>query len=481
MIKVPDPILITFIIMSISGFFLRFFKDGVWKQLSMKPLMQRLPLFASIMLPFIGLFIVGQQFGVAAAAGLPYFGGAILLSYLLSALNLPSYLRGILLLAASVALTQFGASDANIIGLGSALTGLLAHKLIENLSFTLESSFDDALPPLIWLTTVMWVTSVHGTSAAAVMQAGTVLGVISVSLLLRFAQGPILGAKHNEFTKIIMLSTTGGLLVLLALTKGLAAVNYTNLAWLCGFGFLLTYLFKNVDVENRYSIPSHQAVKMLILVGILTVFATRFFGTFGLLALAPVAMVAPVSSAALIPGIYWASRALLQVFVQNYNTNVTGINLTHQYSGAAMYAGFLLAVVLTIFFREFKDRRVLLTIMTGTAIVVPVMSNFVLHAEPTCSLFVSTTVAAILMAVMAPSLLKDEVKGVENLALLPALMVGSGLTSSGLLTAGLESTIDVKTAVLSYGILFVLALTIGYWWMFQRGKKTQAAADSTSI
>ncbi|MBY0546714.1 MAG: hypothetical protein K2W95_05450 [Candidatus Obscuribacterales bacterium] len=474
MIKVADPILITFIITSISGFFLRFIKDGVWKQLSVKPLMQRFPLFASIMLPFIGLFVVGQQFGVAAAAGLPYFGGAILLSYLLGALNLPSYLRGILLLAASVALTQFGAADANIIGLGSALTGLLAHKLIENLSFTPESSFDDALPPLIWLSTVMWVTSVHGVGDAAVMQASTVLGIISVSLALRFVQGPILGAKHNENLKRVMLSTTGGLFVLLVLLKGLAAVNYTNLAWLCGSGYLLTYLFKDVDVENRYSIPSHQAVKMLILVGILTVVATRFFGTFGLLALAPVAMVAPVTSAALIPGIFWASRALLQVFVQNYNTNVTGINLTHQYTGAAMYAGFLLAVVLTIFFREFKDRRVLLTIMTGTAIVVPVMSNFVLHAEPTCSLLVSTTVAAILMAVMAPSLLKDEVKGVENLALLPALMVGSGLTSSGLLTAGLESTIDVKTAVLSYGILFVLALTLGYWWMFQRGKKAPA-------
>lgn len=311
------------------------------------------------------------------------------------------------------------------------------------------------------------------------MQAGTVLGIMSVSLGLRFFQGPILGAKHNETLKCLMLSTTGGLFVLLVLLKGLAAVNYTNLAWLCGFGYLLTYLFKDVDAESRYGLPSHQAVKMLILVGILTVIATRFFGTFGLLALAPVAMVAPVTSAALMPGIFWASRALLQVFVQNYNTNVTGINLTHQYTGAAMYAGFLLAVVLTIFFREFKDRRVLLTIMTGTAIVVPVMSNFVLHAEPTCSLLVSTNVAAILMAVMAPSLLKNEIKGVENLALLPALMIGSGLTSSGLLEAGLESTIDVKTAVLSYGTLFVLALTIGYWWMFQRVKKAPPAAPSS--
>lgn len=481
MIKVADLILIIFAVFSALGFSLRFFKDGVWKQLTLKPVAQRLPLFALIMLPFVGLFLVGQQFGVSAAEGLPFFGGAVVLSYLLSALNLPSYLRGILLLVASVALSQLGAPESTIVGLGSALVGLLAYKLTENLSYLPESTFDDVVPPLIWLTAVMWITSVHGTSATALTQANIILGIMSVAIGLRFFQGPIISAAPNEdsaYLKRVMLSSAGGLVVLVIIARVLVAMNYTNLAWLCGAGFFVTYMFKGADHEKRYAMPSHQAVKMLILVGILSVFATRFFGTFGLLALAPAAMVAPITSAALIPGIYFASRALLQVFVQNYNSNVTGINLTHQYAGAAMYAGFLLAVVLAVFFREFKDRRVLLTLMTGIAIVVPVMSNFILHAEPTSSLLVSTTVSAMLMAVLAPSLFKDETRGVENLVLLPALMVGSGLTSSGLLSAGLESTIDVKSTVLSYGILFVLALTLCYWWMFHRGKKNQPVAES---
>ncbi len=483
MIKVADSILILFIVSSVLGFFLRFIKDGVWKQFTFKPVLQRLPLFGLILLPFIGLFLIGNQFGIAAAAGLPFFGGGVALSYLLSAVNLPSYLRGILLLGATVALTIYGPADGYLVSLGSALVGLFAHKLTENLSYCEQSSFDDILPPFIWLTGVMWINSVQS-GANITTQASALLGIMSVSLLLRFVQGALVGANRQDdkvYLKRLMLSTTGGLAVLIVVVKFLAAMNMQDLALICGGGYFLTYLFKDGEDVDPYAMSSHRAVKLLILVGILTVLATRWHGTFGMLALAPVAMVAPISSAALLPGLFWASRALLQVFLQNYNNNVTGINLNHQYAGAAMYAGFLLAVVLAGFFREFKDRRVLLTILTGAGVVVPVMANFVLHAEPTCSLLVSTTVASILLAVMAPSLLKDGIKGVENLMLVPGLMIGSGLISGGLLQAGIESTVEIKTTVLSYGIMFVLALTIGYWWLFQKARKKPPVATETGV
>ena len=482
MIKLADPILILFATASVLGFLLRFMKDIALKELSVTKLIKRLPLFGLILLPFVGLFLIGQQFGVAAAAGLPYFGGAILLSYLLSAINLPSYLRGILLLAATVALTIYGPADNIVIGLGSSLIGLLAYKLTDNLSYVNLSALDDILPPFIWLSGVMWITTI-ASGATITTQASALLGIMSVSLLLRFFQGPFVSTKRLDdpiYLKRVMLSASGALAVLIIVVKLLAAMNMQNLAWICGAGYFMTYLFKETDSDSPYAMSSHNAVKMLILIGILTLVASRLYGTFGLLALAPVAMVAPISSAALIPGLFWASRALLQVFVQNHNMNVTGINLTHQYTGAAMYAGFLLAVVLASFFREFKDKRVLLTLMTGTGIVVPVMSNFLLHAEPTCSLFISATVASVLMAVMAPSLLKDNIKGVENLVLVPGLMIGAGLVSSGLLEAGLQATVDVKTTVLSYGIIFVLALTVGYWWLFQRLKKKPEAAESNA-
>lgn len=483
MIKIPDPVLILFAISSVLGFFLRFIKDGNYKQLTFKPIVERLGTFALVTVPFIGLLLVAQQFGVTAGSTLPYFAGAAVLSFVLGGLGIPSYLRGILLLAATVALTALGPAANMMITLSSTLCGLLATKLSENIGFTTDSNFDDILPPMIWLSSVVWLANVAGDTKPEI-RAAVILGILSVSQLMRFVQGPFVrvgnAADDRIFLKRVVLSISAGLGVLCVLVKMLNLVDLQYLALLCGAGYFVTYMYKDLQGEDRYSLTSQQSIRMLILIALLTLVATRFFGMFGLLALAPTALVAPLSSAALFPALFFTGRVLVQIFVQNFNQNVTGINLTHSWAGAAQFGGFVLAVVLMLLFKERMNRKVLLALTLGACIVTPVLSNFILHSEPTCSLFMAMLVAGSILTVVAPSLQNSRPNGSENLMLLTPLMVSSGILTSGLLEAGNEATIATKTTVLSYGIVFVLALMFVCWFFFRQKNQQPPASEATS-
>lgn len=481
MIKLTDSVLILYIVSSLLGFSLRFFKDASWKELSTEFFARRMITFGFVLLPCIVLFLVGQQFGVAAGTTLPYFLGPALLFCVLSAINLPSYLRGLVLLGASVVLTLCFPASENLIAITSALLGLLVVKLADNLVFADHSntSLDDVLPPFIWLTGAAWISSAESGNWVQ-LKASLLLGIMSVSILMRFVQGPFVSlnkADDKIYLKRVVLSITAGLAVLCIIVKLLNAMDMQSLAAICGAGYFVTYLFKNLNGERRYALDGQQSIRLVILIGLLTLVATRLYGSFGLLALAPAAMVAPVSSVAILPGLFFASRVLLQVFIQNFNLNVTGINLTHAYAGAAMYAGFMLAVVCLLLFREISDRRILLAVMLGLGVGTPILSNYLLHAEPTCSLFVSLLTGATLLVIVWPALENKPTLGVENLMLLPSLMLSSGILTHGLLEAGAESTIAAKTSVIGYTMVVVLAFILVLWWLFRNRAKKVAAGN----
>jgi hypothetical protein len=480
MIKIPDPVLILYIVASVLGFLFRFIKDGVYKQLTIKPLVSNAGLFLLVFLPFLGLLFLAQHFSVTAGSTVPYFAGAACLSYLLSGLGLPSYLRGILLAGAGVALTSFVQTD--FIGLASALTGLLAVKLTENLGFAEKPSLDDILPPFIWLTSVMWITTLD-LGKDLPLKAGLILGIMAVSMLMRVLQTPFLIVGKSEddklFLKRLLLAVTAGLGVLCVIVKLLNLVHFETLAIICAAGFFITYIYKDLSGDESYSLAGVQGLRMLIFIGLMTLVASRLYGSYGLLALAPTAMVAPLSTAALLPGIFYCSRVLLQVYLQHFNMNVTGINLTHTYAGAAQYGGFLLGIAILLLLKEKMNKRVILSLALATCIITPVLSNFLLHSEPTCSLFAAAIVSAFILAVIGPSLQNSTSDGVENLSLTPALMISSGILTSGLLELGNEATRVVKGTVLSYGVIFLVLFTFVFWFFFQR-KRTVSPPPATS-
>jgi hypothetical protein len=156
--------------------------------------------------------------------------------------------------------------------------------------------------------------------------------------------------------------------------------------------------------------------------------------------------------------------------------NVTGVNLNHAYTSAAQYAGFLMGIAMLFLLREKMNMRVLLSLVLSTCILTPVLSNFLLHSEPTCSLFSAMIVSCFLLSVLGPALQngvsngisKVISKGSESLCLTPALMIASGILTSDLLDVGNAATKIVKGTVLSYGVIFVLVMAFVFWFFFQR-------------
>lgn len=480
MIKIPDSVLILFVLAGLLGFLFPFIKEGIYKKLTVKPLAKNIGIFLLVFIPFLGLLFLAQHYTVATGPAVAFFAGAACLSYLLSAIGLPSPLRGIALAGASVVLTSTVQTDFT--GLAAALTGLLVVKLTENFAYAEESTLDDILPPFIWLSSVMWLSAVDAGKDLPV-KAALILGIMAISFIMKVVQTPFVSAgkpgDDRFHIKRLLLAVTAGLAVMLVAVKMLNLVHFEYIALLCGAGYFITYLYKDLSGAERYSLAGIQGLRLLIFIGLMTLIAGRLFGSYGLLALAPTALVSPVSSAALFPGIFFASRVLMQVYLQHFNMNVTGINLTHAYAGAAQYGGILLGFALLLLLKEKMNRRVLLSLALAICTITPVLSNFILHSEPTCSLFAATIVSAFILSVIGPSLQNAVSDGVENLSLMPALMISSGILTSGLLEMGNEATRMVKGTVLSYGIIFLVLLVFVFWFIYQRKPKVEPPAASS--
>src|SRR6185369_9754581 len=96
------------------------------------------------------------------------------------------------------------------------------------------------------------------------------------------------------------------------------------------------------------------ALKQLIVIGIFTLLASRLFGTVGVLVMAATTLVAIRGGVAQIAALFWITKTFAHAFTEQFNPNVTGINLTHPYSAAGLYAGFLIVVFASVLFRDLK-------------------------------------------------------------------------------------------------------------------------------
>lgn len=478
MAHVSSSILILFGVISLFAFAFPFVKDGVLKQLNPKGIAGALLPFILVLLPFAALFGLAAVMGIPINQTLPSFAGAAVLSFLLNRIGLPAQLRGVLLLVCAYLFTMSVQVESGPqFVLAATMLGLLVAKIADHLLFDGERSLDDILPPLIWLTTVAWATPFE--AKVAEQREGLILGVTCVAMFLRVMQRPLL-REDKVFIKRVVLAASGGLFVLMVITKLILAPDLQPLALLCGGGMFATYLFMNIDKEGQGNINGATAVKLLIVTGMLTMVATRFFGMFGLLALAPCALVAPWPGITQFAGAFFCIRVLLQLFITTYNSNVTGINIEHAYVGAAEYAGFIAMACLTLLLREVKDRRVLTALFLAAGALLPLAANYYLHAEPTSSLLVASTVAAVIFAILGPAFMQGETVGYENVVLLPAVMTVVGVTFGGLIEAGNEATNMFRGQVLGYaaGILIILVLAHWIFGRYTRAKKQEPVAPS---
>ncbi|HEY9716679.1 MAG TPA: hypothetical protein V6C69_04390, partial [Trichormus sp.] len=349
----------------------KFVLDKEWKNLTPKRLLWGWKALLLTVIPLTGLILAGKlgdNMELVNAA--PYFAGAAFLAYILSQIGLNAELRSLILLMLSVVLTMLLPTKElplwtePILG---TIGGLMAWKLVENLLHKPESRLDDLFAPAVWLGTV-WYSKLNMGEVGQFTAQDLVLATLTVTVFLRWVQ-PVLLPRDTIYLKRLMLSLSGGGLLLILISRVILAPDLTDVAWLGTAGFLGTYLLQSLD-RNVDDAPNlARGLKNILLVGIYTLAATRLFGMQGLLVLAATAVLAPIPGSALIAGFFWLSRVLLEGYVLLYDPNVTGINLMHPYTNAGLYAGFLAMVVVSVMIKDLKDRRLLATV-TLAAIVV---------------------------------------------------------------------------------------------------------------
>ena len=493
MVTLSTSILWLFAIACLVSLIVPFLRDKVAGKLAFNEIVPGLKQFLFVILPLAVIFGIASQFGVNVTNTLPHFLGAATAIFLLSRINMPAQLSGILLLIGAFLFTNGSEVDGYLVSGSALMFGLLSWKIADN--FLRKPTYDDVLPPVIWLGGAMWI-ALSTEAAQMAMQQGLLLGVISVCLIMRTIFHVVSTFMQDDvyYLKRTVLATTGGLLLLIVIMKLLTVPEMAKISALVGAGMLATFIFagRAIPIEPDPNDPTALApvdpyanllgtngIGLLVAIGILFLVATRLWGTLGLVLLAPTALVAPWPGPAQYPGMFFTLRTLLQVFILSFNSNITGINIMHAYTGAALYAGFIIMAIMTLLLRDLQDRRILTAVFLAAGVMVPLGANYFLHAEPTGSLLVSSTVAAILLAAIAPSMQQPSgAKGYENIAMLPALMITSGITTSGLLEAGANATIQVKSTMLGYSIGLLVVVAMVCWWVFVRpNNKPAEAAD----
>ncbi len=454
-----------------SWFFVR---GKEWTELTPKGLSSLLKAVTFVLAPFLALFGLAHLGSLTIAGTVMYFVPAMLVPFALSRLNFLPFERSILLLAMFVGVCM-SLPVGSELAIAAMIAGLFVWKISDNLLQPEKSTLEDLLPSLIWLVTVYWA-NVGGSTINNVIQESIVLGTIAVSMCLRWVQRPLFAKGDKAYLKRIILSITGGLYVLCVITKVIDAATMTKISAMAGAGFIFAYLLQTTD--EREDDATVRGLKQLIYIGILTLVASRIFGMLGVLVLSAAMLVATKSGAAYIAGMYWAVKALVQTYIAQFNPNVTGVNLTHSYASAALYAGFLAIVVLSVLIRDSNEKRWLTILLLGAAVALPIGSNYFVHPEPTSGMLIAASVAGILICAMGPAFYQRLVDGHENLILIPGAMAASALLSNELLKLGDNSTTHDRLIAIGALAALVVVLGIVNHFIFNNPNKVAATGET---
>ncbi len=447
MATLSSELIILFFALTATVFLWRFIRDKEQKNFSSEGFASSWKILLALLIPFSALIFSCQTIGLKVASSLPFFAGGMVLPYVLRNLGLSPLLRSLALLAAAVGYTLLVPADDFKVPTAALLAGLLIWKAAENFLLNEKSTLEDVVPTFLWLVGIYWTRLVDGPSVLAIHQK-LILSTFIVAIFVRWIQGPFL-KEDKLYVKRVTLATAGGLMLLVLVTKLIVAMELARICVIAGAGFFLSYLMAAMENSADEDTTAMKAFKQLLFIGIFSLLATRLFGTLGLIVLAATTLIATTSSAVCIAALFWGSRALLQAFVFDYNSNMTGINIMHNYTGAALYAGFLIAVSLSLLIKNSHDKRSCALLFLAACVIAPASANYFLHAEPTSSLLVSSLAGCVIISIFAKSFFGKEVEGNENVMLAPALLSTVAVLTAEFIEMGNAAETEQKLIALA--------------------------------
>ncbi len=403
-----------------------------------------------------------------AVAGMPLvlFAVAALLVFVAGSLGLSPLARGGLILLISWLVLPVALSEpANQMQWLAWLAGLVAFRLGSSL-FIGDTDWDDLLPAVIYVIGSYWGQIVPLPTA----QQALLPVVLSVALLLRALQAFQLPLACG-WARGGLMALLGALAAWLALQNLVPELPARDWIVLFAGAIVLATVLHQISEADAVTLPKEpllhpapHALMALALIGLATLAASRLFGAVGWVVLAAGMLAMPQARPTVfIAAFFWAGRVLLQGFLFQYNPNVTGINITHPYAGAALYAGLVLMLLLPLWLHQLAvgtDQEpaprcpvpVALIVLSG--LLLAGLANFFLHAEATGSLLTALTVGGVAVALLGNLRVA--------LGVVPLWLVAACLLLNDLLTQGNEADKGLKVTVLvAAGLVTALLLWLG--------------------
>ncbi len=430
------------------------------------------------------LLAVGLQLAVAQSLGFALAGFVAMA--VLSGLSLPVGVPGLLLVI--LAFFLGGAGDA-LIPTQNVQAYLLGLLLAQFALSDRSSRWLELLWPAIFGVGSVWIALTSAQNSWASQQ-GVLLLAIAVAVLLR-SVSLLPALSGSKMRQALFISVTSGLLAWLGIQNALLQPGLSPWAFLFAGGSLLGFGLGALE-----SLPSTEAdskritIRMiqLLLLGLATLVASRLFGSTGWLVLAASLLSATGSvsdkaapsnlqsihdrqpaglSVVGLASLFLVGRVLLQTFIVQFNPNVTGINITHPYASAALYAGFACMLLLPPWLGGVKAgtesqaplaRLPLPMGLAAMAFLAAGLANYFLHAEATGSFLTALWVTGIGVSLLGTFADEQSRFAPLQLAFLATLvcLLSPELIEAGNLAQKTEKLWVLAGALVAYTVLILL-------------------------
>ena len=400
-------------------------------------------------------------------------GGAALMS-LLGSLPLTVESRGLILLTVAFSVfSRFTELMMLPLPVLASFLGLTLAKLWH------LDTWEDLLLPGAWLVGVYWLTS-SASYNLMLPNIALLTVILAVSLFVRALQSLPALKQALPILQAVFLVLTGGLSAWLSVQNLLLQPALLPWAGLFTGSIALGFVLFNPADDTRTdehsgSLPKPLQASALALigVGIAALVASRLFDTLGYVILA-IGLLSQrrLGSFGAVAACFFLGRVLLQAFLQQHNTNITGINIMHPYASAALYIGFGVMLLAPHWLNACQVRDDLVVkkdtsnciqypslaviLISHLALTMAGIANYFLHVEATASLLL-----ALLVAGLGVGLLGDfKTPQARSLPLVFTLTSLTGvLASPEVLSWGTEA--DKSQKLILLGVAFVVLLIAG--------------------
>ncbi len=212
-----------------------------------------------------------------------------------------------------------------------------------------------------------------------------------------------------------------------------------------------------------------QAVMGVILVGGGGLLALRLGGSYGA-ALLGIGVLTFRSYWGTVAALFLTVRPLTQSLLYQTDLNLSGINLTHPYTYAALYlgmAGMILALVASWLFTATAPLRTTVALTVGS-VALTAMVGYFIHLEPQSAFLLGALIVALMAAALTPVIPASGFSGSEGLGiqglLLAILATLTALLTPELTLAGTEATRLTRLLVFAALLLLFTAICGLSWY-----------------